>query len=660
MERPEGGLTIGNDSIRVSAFTQEEKTYLIFETRKPAGDWRMLLSTGLVSRGSMWEDKGTVVHKSDPTLEWSGYSVNFQSGFLNEAFLDNNGKELVVRGSSGEIWPEYVAHHIEERITIIGSNQLHVTVTDTISERVKEVRLGKLMSKFYFIPDGLTQRGAEPLDFAWTPCLHLEKDHVIADHVFRSPATIVQYDGLYAALVPDLDLLIKHRLKIRHAMDLRMPDVPMDGENDAEAEVPRLYYGFCTWNPDGHVYYKHNPEQREIMLPGEMAYGFDLFLGDSDGPEKVVHDVNTHLWERYGHKYFEDIRPQVMPFENYGKDYAYPNELARTMKRVTINGKECVGIENLSRRGANFHTWENDLNVGFGIRHYADKWGDKDLRSAADGIRSLILNSPSNKGAFPCVYNFEEKQYEGSLYWTTRACDPINGFDTGAMGVSAWWLMYWNDNFGNDPETTEKVVAYADFLTESMLPSGAVPTFYFSDFKPSPSLKESGTAAISGAVLAKVAKITGDAKLKKAALKIGKFVDEQIMPKLKFYDFETIYSCSPKAYHFVDPVSGILPQNNLSVQWAADQFLALYKLTGDEYWLKRGELALGILSFYHQCWAPPHYSAYLYGGFGVMNTDGEWNDGRQARFVPTYADYYEVTGKTEYLERAISATRASF
>jgi hypothetical protein len=103
-----------------------------------------------------------------------------------------------------------------------------------------------------------------------------------------------------------------------------------------------------------------------------------------------------------------------------------------------------------------------------------------------------------------------------------------------------------------------------------------------------------------------------------------------------------------------------LPQNNLATQWAADQFLALYRLTGDEYWLKRGELALGILSFYHQVWTPPYYNVYLYGGFGVMNTDGEWNDGRQSRFVPTYADYYEATGKTEYLERAIAATRASF
>ncbi len=43
-----------------------------------------------------------------------------------------------------------------------------------------------------------------------------------------------------------------------------------------------------------------------------------------------------------------------------------------------------------------------------------------------------------------------------------------------------------------------------------------------------------------------------------------------------------------------------------------------------------------------------------------MNCDGEWNDGRQSRMVPTYADYYRTTGNLEYLERAVAASRASF
>jgi hypothetical protein len=100
--------------------------------------------------------------------------------------------------------------------------------------------------------------------------------------------------------------------------------------------------------------------------------------------------------------------------------------------------------------------------------------------------------------------------------------------------------------------------------------------------------------------------------------------------------------------------------NNLAIQWAADHFLALYQLTGESRWLKHGEYSLGLLSLFQQVWDPPYYNVDLFGGFGVMNTDGEWNDGRQARFVPTYADYFLATGKREYLERAVAACRASF
>ena len=50
---------------------------------------------------------------------------------------------------------------------------------------------------------------------------------------------------------------------------------------------------------------------------------------------------------------------------------------------------------------------------------------------------------------------------------------------------------------------------------------------------------------------------------------------------------------------------------------------------------------------------------YLFGGLGAGNTDGEWSD-REHRAVPTLADYYLVTGKAEYLERAVAGARASF
>ncbi len=41
-----------------------------------------------------------------------------------------------------------------------------------------------------------------------------------------------------------------------------------------------------------------------------------------------------------------------------------------------------------------------------------------------------------------------------------------------------------------------------------------------------------------------------------------------------------------------------------------------------------------------------------------MNTDGEWNDARQAQFADTLLDFYRVTGENEFKERALAACRA--
>ena len=43
-----------------------------------------------------------------------------------------------------------------------------------------------------------------------------------------------------------------------------------------------------------------------------------------------------------------------------------------------------------------------------------------------------------------------------------------------------------------------------------------------------------------------------------------------------------------------------------------------------------------------------------------MNTDGEWNDSRQAVFAPLYMRVYQSTGNPIWMHRGIAALRASF
>ncbi|MFR5110874.1 MAG: hypothetical protein ACLTEF_06130 [[Clostridium] leptum] len=294
------------------------------------------------------------------------------------------------------------------------------------------------------------------------------------------------------------------------------------------------------------------------------------------------------------------------------------------------------------------------------MKYYSIKWKDSSLEEIAEGIRNLFLSAPQSHGAFPCIYNFETDCYEGSLFWTARAIDPIKGFDSAAMSVTVWWAMLWCEDLDDCPEMMSKVERYLNFLSSKQETNGAIPTYFDSDLTPAEQLRFSATTGLNGAVLAKGARLTGNAEWKDVALEAGRFIKNTIIPSLDFSDFEAYYSCSPKPLYFMDNETGIKPHCNLSIQWCCDLMLELYRLTGDKNWLDDGEYLLNIMCLYQQIWDPPFYPEYLYGGFGVMNTDGEWNDGRQSRFVVTLVEYFEETKNLQYLKRAVAACRASF
>lgn len=637
---------IANDRLRVRAVKLREGLDVVLETRQADGSWRQALSTSAAATGSPWDARMTQVSEN-PSLEWrpaQGEKVQTAEAFFDAARVE--AQALVL---SGRVGPQ----HVEQRFVIEGPRQVHVSVAHRVDDGAEPIELAQLMSRLYFTPDGKSFGAALPLDLAWLPNLHRQSDDVCGDHFFRSPAAIVVSEDLYAAIVPDLDVLSSH-IALPHAMDFSV--------FGARAEAPCLSYGLCSWKVDGHTYTRHDP-QETTPVAGASRYAFDLFLGPTDRPLDVTRQVATHLWTKYGRPRLADIRPQVLPFEEYGRRYAYKFELPRWATTVTIDGSKCVGIDNPARRGANFHAWENDLHVAFGVGHYGAKWKDAELARTATGILRLSMAAPTNAGAFPCIYNFSTMKYEGSLHWTARSADAVNGFDSQAMGVSAWWRLAWHahvEQARRDSRILASVVEYARFLRRAQLPSGAIPTYFNETLQPQRQLRESATTALSGAVLAKAAMLSGDKDLAASAIAAGRFMETEILPKLLFQDFEVFYSCSPKPLSWVDDLTGLPPINTLAVQCTADQFLALHQLTNDAHWLQLGEDALGVLSLFQQVWSPPDYEANLFGGFGAMNTDGEWSDGRGARFVSTYADYYSATGKLEYLERAVAACRAAF
>ena len=635
-------LIVALDTRRIVASEHGGTWCLAFESKDTGGKWRTVLATGLVAPPHIYTEEVELLCEDPKIVMTEGGSQRSEQGFFRHAGLE--GETLRLSGGA-------MGNDIGCRVSLHPDGYARVELECRAAADTEKLIFNECMSHIYFVPDGKAERSSDPLDFAWLPALHKDQDHVCSDHFFRSPVAAAAAHGLYGALIPDLKVFAEHH-ELPHALDLRV-------EDGVIMEAPRLSYGICATEAEGHVFTVKSRKGVRIAAQQSFSYSFDLYFG-SASPVEVAEVINRHLWNRYGHPSFSDVRPQVLPFEGYGERYAYTHELPLSVKTATIDGKPCAGLNNPMRHGANFHAWENDLNVAFGVRYYGQKWGSGELTRTASEMLNLWLSSPRNGGAFPCVYNFDTGRYEGTLWWTARCADFLDGFDTGAMGVGAWWALYWIETFGSNPDLRKAVGEYGDFLAAHQLPSGAVPTYFYGDLEPATQLYESATTGISGAVLAKTAGMLNRDDLRDAAIAAGNYTVAHIIPTLAFADFETYYSCSPKPLHAVDYWSGIKPQCNLSLQWCCDQMLALYHLDGDGEWLKWGEYLLQLLSLYQQVWDPPHRSGYLYGGFGVMNTDGEWNDGRQARFIPTYADYYRSTGKIEYLERAIAATRASF
>lgn len=576
-----------------------------------------------------------------------------KEAFCETEWIDKNNfchteKPMFSVNKSDTMHARMDAFDIIQKFTVISENRIRADIKCKVKD--SEILLSKIMSGIYFFPKKKIRRAYDCLDFAWTPSLHHTQEDVCGHHFFRSPVVCVASKGYYLAIVPSLNEFQKDN-NLPFALDLRSLDSTIEG--------PRLSYGVCTWEPVPHVYTVHS-HKKGVTPPVEFSFSYDILLGDYQELPEVLKIVQNFLWNKYGNRWFADIRPQVMPFEDYGRKYTYIYELQDSLKKRVINGKNCAGINNISRRGSNFHAWENDLLMAYGMKYYSIKWKDSSLEEIAEGIRNLFLSAPQSHGAFPCIYNFETDCYEGSLFWTARAIDPIKGFDSAAMSVTVWWAMLWCEDLDDCPEMMSKVERYLNFLSSKQETNGAIPTYFDSDLTPAEQLRFSATTGLNGAVLAKGARLTGNAEWKDVALEAGRLIKNTIIPSLDFSDFEAYYSCSPKPLYFMDNETGIKPHCNLSIQWCCDLMLELYRLTGDKNWLDDGEYLLNIMCLYQQIWDPPFYPEYLYGGFGVMNTDGEWNDGRQSRFVVTLVEYFEETKNLQYLKRAVAACRASF
>ncbi len=524
------------------------------------------------------------------------------------------------------------------------------------------------LSRYLFVPEGLKRKGPRPLDFTYAPNVRPQADEVIGDHKFHAPVASLQKGSISLSLVPDVGMLNRFRtrqFKTALNLDCRSGDEPL------------VEYGFCDWETRGHVYYFHPTGKCVRVSNRNLEYGFCLFASARTPARGAFRRPVRLLWREFlSPALAAEPSLQLRSFDEwehhcwyeYGEAEWFDIRIGREACGSLACRRETVGralwVPRAKVRDAWFNHWFQTLRTALAMHKSGKRLRDRVLRSRAVKVLKLALNAPQQRGAFPTVLYVDQRtgtvRWERDNAWAgIRHC--YHAFD---MAWTAFWMLQWHRELrGREPRIMAFCTAFADFLLRNQLESGCIPAYYDAQaLAPLRHILYDDNAETAGCAvfLARLYEETRRERYLEGALKCMRYVTRRVLPRQKWFDYETFLSCSPKALDFYDEYTNQYPQNNLSIMQAAKAYLYLYRLTGDSAHLRRGEYVLDYLSLFQQVWSPLHLTPNLLGGFGTQNSDGEWSDARQAYAADLYLEFYEATEKQEYFERAVAALRASF
>lgn len=656
--------------------------------------WLMIPAAVLVPAGSRAAGPGTPLSLDNGLIR---VVVTLQEGAFKEQWYGRNGGRWhLVMESGNDMRGAQTAGFRDGPVTfkfdegtaqsapedprielraVAGADTLTKTIRLEQGERFGRVtvslRLGapadmsSLLSTYSFVPDGKEYTQYEPIDFVYTPQLRPEKDEVIADHTFRSPAFIMQEGPLAGAIIPSLPSIDGKSRPLRAGAD-----VQVDG-----LRRPLISFGLMNWHrTEEHVYYVHADTMLSHVSPGDFGYEYFLYA-DARAPErKAYRDVVRFLWDRYGRvKFLDPAGPQAEPFAVYVHKAWYefvPSVALDTVYDgvpVTLLRQGRLAWSNTLPPAADndswFNVWFNALRTAYGMHLYGRESGDSSLMQRAERVVNLALRAPRDGGLAPTIFYLDSA---GGHWVADQAWGGIENGRFLPMVHNAWtalWMLKWSDRL---PARRNELVAFArgiaDFLVGHQRTSGVIPSWYDPRTgEPHPVFRdENAETAGAALLLAECALRSGEPRYRLAADRAIRYVLREIVPERKWFDFETFFSCSRKPVGFYDSVTHQNPQNTLSMQMAAEACGRLFTLTGDTLLRDEGSAILDYLCLYQQVWSPLWLSHPLFGGFGVQNTDGEWSDSRQGYFAVTLMDYYALTGRREYFERGVAALRAMF
>jgi len=549
----------------------------------------------------------------------------------------------------------------EQRIRLTSEEDVLDVSTRLILFHDSSVR--SVEDRYDFIPPvhTTTDEHTGPLDFIWSQNIKSESDDLIPTNSFKSPAVMMQQGRLFAAIVP--------RLSCRH-VQIRALDLDVTSD-----KLPWMAFGAIPSEPHDHSYFRRNLAEQLTPIANSVEYDYSVVLSEQP-PKLGYRRVVRLLWDRLGHPSLitsGDQQQNVLSREldsfaawrrSAWHDYANRIYISfpcgyRQCGTLTSN-RNYQGLWDHPEPDAWFNAWFQTLRSAYGWYMYGQRTHDFAIMRKAESVLNLALSAPRKDGAFPTIYLVDRSQWIPSDGWAGYE-DSYHAF---SMSWTAYWMLRWSRDLTpqRKKEILEFVKPYGEFLLSHQESSGVIPSWYNANsLEPRTELRDfNAETAVSALLLVTLGTETGDSRYLAGAERAMAFVRREVVPRQRWFDFETFLSCARKSYGFFDSWTAQYPQNNLAEIQAPEAMLALYRVTHKPEYLESGAEMLDYLLLTQQVWNNPMFTPPLIGGFTTQNTDQEWSDARQAYAAAVLFDYYKATGKFEYLERAVAAARATF
>lgn len=521
-------------------------------------------------------------------------------------------------------------------------------------------------------------------EFNWAPHLTPTVNNIIDQHVFRSPALIATDQQRGIVIIPDLDILSRSG-KNRWYMD-------MDAENNI------LSLGMSASKVSYHVLYERQPGA--VYEGGIVEYGF--YIIKYTEKQELANPFRLPLqfmWNKWGHDRLVKLSSEDFePYVKYTYNWAFNTWEKSVWQEFTLNGKKVgapVFIVNTTQspnypgevnerefRSIWNQAWFSSLRSASGLFRYARRTADRTLLEKANLTKELALSFPMKDGFFygligtdMCEVEMDGKKCNRSkgwdhYFWGNSNRNPFtwdarqSPFHILDMSWTALLMLRWYEELEKD----ERLLAYAETYARALLgvqyENGYFPGWLdLEKLQPMEYLNDSPETSLSVTFLLKLYEMTGKEKYKIAALKGIEAVKEAITEG-RWEDFETYWSCcrigTPQWVGKKVTRNNMYKQCNFSMFWTAEALLECYRITGCFDYLKLGQRVLDEMLMTQASWQPSYIYVNGLGGFGVMNTDGEWNDSRGSLFAEVILQYGKLLDIPEYKERGICALKTSF